>query len=59
MTRIKKYGEETVLYAKRIPKSKQEDVTLMVEKFLKDFEILPAKKCIQKIHRNGIKNRRI
>lgn len=38
MTRIKKYDEETVVYGKRVPKSKLADVTDLVEKYLMKFE---------------------
>jgi hypothetical protein len=38
MTRIKKYGEETVLYSKRVPRSSFAAITEMVENYLSRFE---------------------
>jgi hypothetical protein len=42
MTRPKKYDEETVVFGKRVPKSKLSDVTYLVDNFLEEFEINKA-----------------
>jgi hypothetical protein len=39
MTRIRKYDQETVLFAKRVPKSSLKDVSAMVEKYLERFKV--------------------
>jgi hypothetical protein len=62
MTRIKIYDEETVVYGKRVPKSRLEEVSNLVESYLLKFKVpekhedLPHQKKIKKasIHRMAL-----